>query len=49
MKNIIIITQRDPFFISAFLKQFDKYNLPFSIINMPNFNKGFFLGPKESL
>lgn len=48
MKNIIIITQRDPFFISAFLKQFDKYNLPFSIINMPNFNKGFFWGLKRA-
>ena len=48
MKNIIIITQIDPFFTSAFLRQFDKYNLSFSVINMPNFNKGFFWGLKRA-
>ncbi len=48
MKNIIIITQKDPFFTSAFLSKFDKYNLPYSIINMPNFNKGFLWGLKRA-
>ena len=38
---IFFITQRDPFFIDSFFETFDKFGKKYTIINLPNFNKGF--------
>jgi len=37
---IIFITQRDPFFVDSFFETFDKFGNKYTIINLPNFNKG---------
>jgi len=37
---IFFITQRDPFFIDSFFETFDKFGKKYTIINLPNFNKG---------
>jgi len=38
---IFFITQRDSFFIDSFFETFDKFGKKYTIINLPNFNKGF--------
>ena len=38
---IFFITQRDPFFVDSFFETFDKFDKKYTIINLPNFNKGF--------
>lgn len=45
---IYIITQRDPFFIDAFLLRFDKFDIPYSVLDLPSFNKGFYSGLKRA-
>ena len=41
---IYIITQRDPFFIDAFLSRFDEFGVSYKVLDLPNFNKGFYSG-----
>ena len=41
---IYIITQRDPFFIDAFLQRFDEFGVSYKVLDLPNFNKGFYSG-----
>ena len=45
---IFIITQRDPFFIDTFLREFDKNGVEYKLCNLPNFNKGFGNGIKKA-
>lgn len=45
---IYIITQRDPFFIDAFLWRFDKFGVPYKVLDLPSFNKGFYSGLKRA-
>jgi methionyl-tRNA formyltransferase len=37
---IFFITQRDPFFVDFFFEAFDEFGNKYTIINLPNFNKG---------
>ena len=37
---IFFITQRDPFFVDSFFETFDKFGNKYTVINLPNFNKG---------
>ena len=46
---IYIFTQRDPFFIDAFLEEFDKYNIPYKVFDFPNFNKGLVFGIRRAI
>ena len=46
---IFIITQRDPFFIDSFLEEFDKFDIPYTVLDLPSFNKGFGAGLKKAL
>ena len=46
---IFIITQRDPFFIDSFLREFDKNGVEYKVCNLPNFNKWFTSGLKKAL
>ena len=41
---IHIITQRDPFFVDEFLREFNKSDIGYTIYNLPNFNGGKFKG-----
>jgi methionyl-tRNA formyltransferase len=38
---IYFITQRDPFFVDSFFNTFDEFGIQYTVINLPNFNKGF--------
>ena len=46
--KVLILTQRDPFFVDAFLKEFDKSGIDFQVLNLPNFNKGLLWGLKRA-
>lgn len=45
---IYIVTQRDPFFIDEFLREFDSYNIPYSVYELPNFKSGYVAGVRKA-
>ena len=48
MKKLLIITQRDPFFIDSFLQELNHDN-EVTILDLPNFNKGKLWAIKRAL
>lgn len=47
--KILFLTQRDPFFTDTFFREFDKFNIEYSIIDLPNFNTGKLSGALKAL
>ena len=48
MKKLLIITQRDPFFIDSFLQELNHDN-EVIILDLPNFNKREDMGDKKGI
>ena len=46
---VYIFTQYDPFFKGEFLREFDKKNCKFTVIDMPNFKRGRFAGIRKAI
>ena len=46
--KVLIITQRDPFFIDTFLYEFQRLNINCKVLNLPNFGKSFWWGLKRA-
>lgn len=46
---IHIFTQRDPFFTDEFLREFDKFNIEYTVYSLPNFKKGNVAGIKKAI
>ena len=49
MEKIIFITQRDPFFVDSFFREFLKYGYDIAIFDLPNFNRGKVWALKRAL